>query len=114
MAQQELNLLQLASRIVTEPSTRPPEIMWCQLGNSQALCVFLDDVPDYLFGDLRSPNSSLATHASEDLAVRNPCNREPGINGVFYPIWHWDRTDVPPFPYQINDYPMIFAALDMV
>jgi hypothetical protein len=40
--------------------------------------------------------------------------RQPVINGVLYPIWHWDRTDVPAFSYQVNDCPMIFAALDVV
>jgi hypothetical protein len=40
--------------------------------------------------------------------------RQPVINGVLYPIWHWHRTDVPAFSYQVNDCPMIFAALDVV
>jgi hypothetical protein len=30
VAQEKLNLFQLASRIVTEPSARPPEIVWCE------------------------------------------------------------------------------------
>ena len=34
MTEQELDLLQFASRIVAESCTRPPEIVWCELGNS--------------------------------------------------------------------------------
>jgi hypothetical protein len=71
-------------------------------------------VPDYFFSDLRSPNSPFATNAPEDFAVGELRYRQPVINGVLYPIWHWDRTDVPAFSYQVNDCPMIFAALDVV
>ena len=34
LTEQELDLLQFASRIVTESSARPPEIVWRELGNS--------------------------------------------------------------------------------
>ena len=61
-----------------------------------------DDVPDYLFSDLRSPNSPLATNAPEDFAVGELRYRQPVINGLLYPIWHWDRTDVPAFSYQVT------------
>jgi len=101
MTQQELDLFQFASRIVTESSARPPEIVWRELGNSWPLRVLLDDVPDYFFRDLRSPNSSFATNAPEDFAVGALRYHQPVINGVLYPIWHWDRTDVPVFSYQV-------------
>jgi hypothetical protein len=71
-------------------------------------------MPDYFFSDLRSPNSSFATNAPEDFAVDELRYRQPVINAVLYPIWHWDRTDVPAFSYPVNDCPMIFAALDVV
>jgi len=76
--------------------------------------VLLDDLPDYFFSDLRSPNSLFATNAPEDFAVGELRYRQPVMNGVLYPNWHWDRTDVPAFSYQVNDCPMIFAALDVV
>jgi hypothetical protein len=71
-------------------------------------------VPDYFFRDLRSPNSPFATNAAKDFAVGELRYRQPVINGLFYPIWHWDRTNVPALSYEVNDCPMIFAALDMV
>jgi hypothetical protein len=71
-------------------------------------------VPDYFFRDLRSPNSSFATDAPEDFALRNSRYRQPVINDVFYPIRHWDRPDVTAFSHQVNNGPMIIAALDMV
>lgn len=52
-------------------------------------------MPNYFFSDLRSPNSPFATNAPEDFAVSNLRYRQPVIVGVFYKIWHWDRTDVP-------------------
>ena len=109
-----MDLFQFASRIVTESSARPPEIVWRELGNSQPLRVLLEDVPDYFFSDLSSPNSPFSTNAAEDFAVGELRYRQPVINGVLYPIWHGNRTDVPAFSYQVNDCPMIFAALDVV
>jgi len=55
-----------------------------------------------------------STNAAEDFAVGELRYRQPVINGVLYPIWHGNRTDVPAFSYQVNDCPMIFAALDVV
>ena len=71
-------------------------------------------MPDYFFRYLRSPNSPFATNAAKDLSSGDLRYRHPVINGLFYPIWHWDRPDVPALSYQVNNCPMIFAALDML
>ena len=95
---------------MTEPGTRSSQIVWRELGNSEPLRVFLDNVPDYFFSDLHSPNSPFATNVPEDFSLGDLRYRQPVINGVFYPIWHWDRPDVPTLSYRVNNCPMIFAA----
>jgi len=88
--------------------------VWREFGNSQPLGVLLDDVPDHFLRDIRSPNGPLATNAPEDFAIGDLRYHQPVVNGMFYPIWHWHRTDVPSLSYQVNDCPMIFATLDVV
>jgi len=66
MTEQKLNLLEFASRIITEASAGPPEIVRRKFRDSQPLGIFLHDVPDYLlrnFCSLKSPIwSSPAVH----------------------------------------------------
>ena len=49
MSEEKLDLLKLASRIMAEPRTRPPEIMWRETWNVHARGSLLDNVPDRLF-----------------------------------------------------------------
>src|SRR6266581_307179 len=48
MPQEELDLLQLASRSMAEPSTGPSQIVWRQLRHADALGGFLHNVPNRL------------------------------------------------------------------
>ena len=56
MPEQKLDLLKLSPGIVTESSTRSPKIVGSELRNSQSARVVLHDVPDYFFGNLRTPS----------------------------------------------------------
>lgn len=71
MAEQELDLLQFAARLMTEPGAGSPEIVWCEFSHSQSFRIFLDHVPDYLLCNLRSPNNTGVADASENLALRD-------------------------------------------
>ena len=48
MPQEELDLLQLASRSMAEPSTGPSQIVWRQLRHADALGGFPHNVPNRL------------------------------------------------------------------
>jgi hypothetical protein len=39
---------------------------------------------------------------------------QPVVDRLLHPIGHGNRADVPSFPDQINDGPMVFSALNMV
>ena len=49
MPEKKLDLLEFASRIMAEPRTGPPEIMWRETWNVHARGSLLDNVPDCLF-----------------------------------------------------------------
>src|ERR1700676_3997921 len=53
--QKKLDLLQLASRSVAEPSTGPSKIVWRQLRHADALGGFLHNVPNRLHRHAISP-----------------------------------------------------------
>src|SRR5215467_10083949 len=55
MPQEELDLLQLASRSMAEPSTGPSQIVWCQLRHANALGGFPHNVPNRLHRHAISP-----------------------------------------------------------
>ena len=54
MAEQNLDLLQFTARLMTEPSTGPPEVVWREFGYSQAFRAFLHNVPDHFLRNLRT------------------------------------------------------------
>src|SRR5690348_7283683 len=114
MAEQELDLFQLSSRIVAESGTRSPEIVWREFRYAQPFCVFLHNVPDHFLCDLRSPNNTLAANASENLTVHDFRDSQPVVDRLLHPIGHRNRANMPSFPNEVNDGPMVFAALNMV
>jgi hypothetical protein len=49
MPEKKLDLFELAPRIMAEPRTRPPKIMWRETWNVHARGSLFDNVPDGLF-----------------------------------------------------------------
>ena len=99
---------------MAKPSARAPEIMWCEFCDSQLLGVFLHDVPNHLFADLRSPNHASATNAPKYPTVRNLRDAQPLVDGLLHPIRHRNCTDMPSFPHQIDNRPMVLPSLNVV
>ena len=50
VAEQKLDLLQLAARFMTHPSATPPQIMRRKLLNPRSPGAFSDDIPDHVLG----------------------------------------------------------------
>src|SRR5215470_20167358 len=71
-------------------------------------------MPYHLLCYLCFPNSTGATNASKNLAVLNLCHAHPVVNSLLHPIRHWDCADVPSFSDQVNNGPMVFAALNVI
>jgi hypothetical protein len=114
MAEQELDLLQFTARLMTEPSTRPPEVVWREFRNSKSFRVFLHNVPDHFLRNLRTPDNTLAANASEYPAVRYLCHSLPVVDRLLHPSRHWNCANVPAFPDEVNNGPVVFSALNVV
>src|SRR5215469_4888689 len=71
-------------------------------------------MPDHLLCNLRSPDCTCAANTAEDLILFYPCHFQPVVNRLLHPFRHWHRTDVPSFPDEVNNDPMVFPALNMV
>src|SRR5437870_11096372 len=77
MPQEELDLLQLASRSMAEPSTGPSQIVWRQLRHSDASGGFLHDVPNCFHRHSIAPWPSYFVDLAEQLSSINCSCGEP-------------------------------------
>src|SRR6516164_7695982 len=71
-------------------------------------------MPDHFLRNLRSPDNTCAANAAENLALRYFCHCQPVVNCSLHPFRHRNRTDVPSFPDEVNNGPMVFVALNVV
>ena len=71
MSQQELNLLQFATRTMAEASTRPSEIVWSEFRDSKLSRVLLNNVPDDFFCHVVTPDRTFSANAPKHFAVQD-------------------------------------------
>ena len=69
MPEKKLDLLKLASGIMAESRTGPPEIMWREMRNVHGRGRLLDNVPNRLFRNAISPRLTSSTDTSEKRAA---------------------------------------------
>src|ERR1700751_4443428 len=112
--QKELDLLQLASRCMTEPSTGTSQIVRRQLRPSDALGGFLHNVPNRLHRHAISPCPSNFVDSAEKLPSINCGCGEPIVELGSHPIRNWNCSNVASLADQINNGPMLFALLEMI
>src|SRR5216683_8028344 len=113
MPQEELDLLQLASRSMAKPSTGPPQIVWRQLRHADALGGFLHNVPNRLHRHAISPcPSNFVDPAEQSSSINCGCG-DPIVQFGSYPIWNRNRSNVASFTDQINNGP-ISRLLEMI
>ena len=113
MAQQELNLLQLAASGSAQAGATSAEIVRRKLGHADLGGKFFDDMPDELFCHAFTPNLASATHVAEQAATGNACGFHPVVQQTMHPIRNGDGPNVASLPPQIYDCPMPFALLEM-
>ena len=114
MPQEELALLQLASRSMAEPSTGTSQIVRRQLRHADALGGFLHNVPNRLHRHAISPcPSNFVDPAEQSSSINCGCG-DPIVQFGSYPIWNRNCSNVASFTDQINNGPMLFALLEMI
>src|ERR1700687_3979139 len=114
MPQEELDLLQLASRSMAKPSTGPPQIVWRQLRHADALGGFLHNVPNRLHRHAISPCPSDFVDPAEQFSAINCGCGEPIVQFGSHQIGNWNRPNVASLADQINNGPMLFALLEVI
>jgi hypothetical protein len=114
VAQQKLDLFQLAPGAVAEAGTRSSQVMRREFYDSNLACVPLDDMPHHLFGHFGAPNRSRPADATKYPTVGNSRRCEPIVDGSLNPSGHWYGSNVTGFTYQIDDGPVILATLEVV
>jgi hypothetical protein len=101
--QEKLDLLQLASRCVTEPSTGPPQIVGRQLHHADASGGFLHNVLNGLDRHSISPCPAYFVDPAEQPSPVNGGCCEPIVEFGSYPVGNWNRSNVTSLSNQIND-----------
>src|SRR5712691_8088636 len=114
MPQEELDLLQLASRSVAEQSTGPSQIVWRQLRNADALGGFLHYVPNRLHRNAISPCPSNFVDSAEQFSSINSSRGEPIVEFGSHPIRKRNGSNVASLADQVNNSPMLLALLEMI
>jgi hypothetical protein len=114
MAQQELNLLQLATARVAQLRTGSPQIMRCNMLQARSLAAGLYYVPHDILRDAFPPHLSRSGDGSKDPSLRNPGRDRPLIERRFYPFWNRHGADVAALADQIHYCPVSLTHLDLI
>jgi hypothetical protein len=113
MAEQELDLFQLASGNMTQPGARATKIVRRELGNAQLWCILLDNVPHDRLRDAVTPCFARFTDASKHPSKGNASRAGPLINQLFGPVRNRNGSNVSTFSYEIYDSPVFIAPLQV-
>jgi hypothetical protein len=114
MAQQELNLLQLAAARVAQLRTGSPQVMRRNMLQARSLAATLDHVPHDILRDAFSPYLSHPGDGSKDSSLRDPRCCRPLIERRFNPLGNWHRSNVAALADQVHYRPMPLAHLDFI
>src|SRR6185437_16882765 len=113
MAEEELNLLQLASINVTQLRTCSPQIMRGEMVKLHSLGTVPNHIPDHVFREPIAPCGSMPTYCPKDSAVGDTRCGHPSIDCGLYPNRHRNRTDMGTFSDEIHDCPVAVTDLDL-
>src|SRR6266705_7035676 len=114
MSRQKLDLLQLTSSRVAEPSARSSEVVRRQFSNSNFRREFLHHMPNSLLSQAFSPNSACPVDSPEQPPTADTGCSEPIIQHSSDPAGQRDRADVARFADQIHDGPVLLSLLKVV
>jgi hypothetical protein len=114
MPQQELNLLQLSSAVMTQLRAGPPQVVGCDVLQSRSPTAGPDHVPHDILRDSSAPHLSRSRHGAEDLSLCDSGRSYPLIERRLDPCWNRHRADVAALADQVYDCPVSLAHLDLI
>lgn len=112
--QQELNLLQLFSAVMTQLRTDPPQVVGCYALQARSPTTGPDHVPHDILRDSTAPHFSRLCHAPGGPSLRDPGRSYPLIERGLDPRRNGHSADVAALADQIYDCPVSLAHLDFI
>jgi hypothetical protein len=94
VAENKLDLLQLATSGAAEAGTTSPEIIRCEFADADLTSELLEDVPDQLFRHSFTPNFASAAHPPEEAPHFDIGGRSPFIQQAMHPPRHGNGPNV--------------------
>ena len=112
MPQQELNLLQLSSAVMTQLQTGPPQVVGCYALQARSPTTRPDHVPHDILRDSNAPYFSRLCHAPDDPSLCDPGRSYPLIERGLDPRRNGHSADVAALADQVYYRPVSLAHLD--
>jgi hypothetical protein len=94
MAEQKLNLFDLAATGMTQLRARSPQVVRGNALQPRFFAAALYHVPDHVLGDRFAPNLSGPAHSSKNLSVPDPGGNCPLVERPLRPFWDRNRANV--------------------
>jgi len=114
MAEEKLDLFQLATSGVAQAGADPPQVMRGELLNFRPTSAHLHHVLNNVLCDAASPDGAVLAYRSEQLAADDGYALSPSVNGGLDPVWNGNRSHAATLADEIHDCPVILAALNSV
>ena len=111
MSEQELNLLQLSSTVMTQLGAGAPQIMGCNMFQARSLAAGSDHVPDNILRNATAPHLSQSRDSSKDFALADSSGSCPLVESAFNPVRNGHSPYVATFANQINHGPVSLTHL---
>jgi hypothetical protein len=111
VAEEQLDLLQLASRCSTQLRAGPTGVMRRDTGESDRLRILLEHLPNDFLSQVFAPSAIGPVYWSEQVAVCQSGRRSPCVNRDLRPCWHWDCSDASVLADEIHDAPATVPLL---
>jgi hypothetical protein len=114
MAKQELDLIQFAASIPTEPGTGSSQIVWCKGQDANFRSGRLHHVPNSLFADAVSENAARSADTPKHLSTIDRGGAEPAQKLRVHPIRHRNRSNMTSLTDKVHDGPMFLSLLQIL
>src|SRR5271167_5078471 len=113
MPEKKLNLLEFATRSMTEPRTRSPEKVRREPLDARFASVLANHVPDCLLRQSVTPGLPILVNPSKQPAGAQVGGLKPFIEQCLYPARHRYCPGVASFALQVDDGPVVFTLVDV-
>ena len=114
VSQQELNLFQLASAVMTQLGTGPPQVVGCDMLQARSPTAGPDHVPHHILRNALAPYLARPGDCPKDLSFGNAGGCRPLIERGFDPLWDRHGADVAALADQVHHRPVPLPHLDVV